>query len=931
MNLMITGRRKGKAGFRGMKSRILLSVVTAVMVLCPAGAFADSTYSTQGESKDFKSFQRDGVTYYDIYNGQTEGRPVIDDMDKLMRDVIYKCKFETTDGSGEKTVYKTPAEYWAAFANGVFASNPESYYSYDGQSYKTRFTGYPESKKGKKSYYGDLQDALCTEEGGKYYNGGPSSDRQKDILTRTTGIQTASNLNDVQEAAYYALSHMNSGKIKASDFRKFSSLKAMEDDKGDGKVLYNLLTTRDRQGKTFRYIYNCMGIAYSNFTVTPISAPVEGSKSTGVTTALKDYDNLDDAIDDVKSGKSIDGFTASEDDKVTSDSFRNSSTGEQSKTLTLGERKAETLSSTVSHSEQVSFSSTQSANFHFGTDAAFFKAETGFSFTEGKLWENGVSDSNSTEKEESSESSLSLNLPGHTAATQSIVDTTSIETMVYDCPVRISFTVTIFSYNGCYYDDKAQTTYFTSAGYSQSGFMSQFKDAHSNLKSRIAHKGDSGYDRSSGITRGIKVKHGASYQRDCFDWDNPWVDHLDYGAIEKQMGDVGISPGYKDTVDFITTKQPISVTGAELKREGKGHQAFISDILPLYPLGEVSLKNPDDAERTIENGSSFYLRNIKMEASDNKDGDFYGFSNSKGSWSIVDDKGNQIKSSDVISLTKNSNGDYVVKGLAKGTARVKYFVGSKDYRIYSDKSEESKPSTYVYTDPADVSTPEIEITVTGQAAADNSKSKNTKDNAADKKTGTSGSKSGGAKSSGGSGSADDNDSPKITDTDKNQILGTLDCSAGQCSVAQAVLFLKNSMDAESDLSEQIYTRALMQLASDQIDSNDTHAKCEIDAIVWGAKAGLFDEMDRGMLASQSGITEVEFAEIAYKGAVLNGDDVNCDDVIGDYAGADSLDSYEKKAMNWAIGKGLLSDKESSSKKLEPDRILSDSEAAAFFK
>ena len=146
-----------------------------------------------------------------------------------------------------------------------------------------------------------------------------------------------------------------------------------------------------------------------------------------------------------------------------------------------------------------------------------------------------------------------------------------------------------------------------------------------------------------------------------------------------------------------------------------------------------------------------------------------------------------------------------------------------------------------------------------------------------------------------------------------------------------MLFLKNSMDAESDLSEQIYTRALMQLASDQIDSNDTHAKCEIDAIVWGAKAGLFDEMDRGMLASQSGITEVEFAEIAYKGAVLNGDDVSCDDVIGDYAGADSLDSYEKKAMNWAIGKGLLSDKESSSKKLEPDRILSDSEAAAFFK
>ena len=147
----------------------------------------------------------------------------------------------------------------------------------------------------------------------------------------------------------------------------------------------------------------------------------------------------------------------------------------------------------------------------------------------------------------------------------------------------------------------------------------------------------------------------------------------------------------------------------------------------------------------------------------------------------------------------------------------------------------------------------------------------------------------------GSGSADDNDSPKITDTDKNQILGTLELQCGTVfRRTGGATLLKNSMDAESDLSEQIYTRALMQLASDQIDSNDTHAKCEIDAIVWGAKAGLFDEMDRGMLASQSGITEVEFAEIAYKGAVLNGDDVSCDDVIGDYAARTASTAMRKK-------------------------------------
>lgn len=116
----------------------------------------------------------------------------------------------------------------------------------------------------------------------------------------------------------------------------------------------------------------------------------------------------------------------------------------------------------------------------------------------------------------------------------------------------------------------------------------------------------------------------------------------------------------------------------------------------------------------------------------------------------------------------------------------------------------------------------------------------------------------------------------------------------QIKSSDVISLTNNSMDAESDLSEQIYTRALMQLESDQIDSNDTSAKCETDAIVWGAKTGLFDETDRGMMASQRGITEVEFAEIAYRGTVLNGDDVSCEAVIGDYAGVDSLDSYEKK-------------------------------------
>ncbi|MDO4384058.1 MAG: hypothetical protein Q4C18_06165, partial [Eubacteriales bacterium] len=793
---------------------------------------------------------------------------------------------------------------------GIYASNRESYYSYGGKSFQSRFQSNP----GKGNAYGNLMEAFTRSDSVKYYNTKKGAERLRDVVTQMTGIQTARNLNDVQEAAYNQLAHLNSGKIKASDFRKHSSLKAMADDTGEGKVLYSLLATRDREGGTFRYGYNCLGIAYSNFSVSPISAEENESNSTGVTTALKGYDTLDDAKNDVKVGKSISGFTSSVDDTVTKDSFKNSSTMEQSKTLTTGESKSETMSSTVSHSEQVSFSTSQKAIFSFGKDTAFFKGGMEFEFTEGKLWENGVSDTASTEQHSSTESSVSLTLPGHTAATQSMVNSSFTDVMSYDCPVRISYTVTIFSYSGCYYDDNAATTYFTSQGYNQNGFMTQFKDAHNNLRERVDHTGDAGFDRSNGITKGIKVKHG--YSRSSFDWNTPWVDHLDYREIEKKINEMG-GLNYSDCIDNLTKNQPISLAGAKLERHGKGNQAFISAIIPIYTIREVTLQNPGDSNQKVKEGDSLYLRNIKMDATDVENGDFYGFKASKGTWAIVDEEGRK-ETSNVISLTQNSSGDYIVKGLKKGTAHVKYSVGTKAYQLFDEKTDESDPKSYVYVNPSDVETPIIDITV---------KKKKEKAETSKVKSGTAESNK-----TGGTDKAQKNSKlPEISEEEESNILKTLDCEAEQCSVAEASLYLKNSFGAQSDLNEQLYAAALKQMAEDKLKSGSTHQQYEIDAVVWALKSGLFDEMDGGMYTSTRGITELEFAELVYKGMKTFGKDVKCENVLKDYSGTENLDEFEKKAMNWVIGKGILSKDEQESHKVNPDRIMSDKEAAAFLK
>ena len=880
-----------------MRRNLSAMILAIILGLNPIRVFAGDEYKPLGKPEDFKSFVRDGITYYDIYGGATNGRPTINNLENLIKDSIYNNPVNADASS------KTPAEYWAGLARGIYASNQESFYSYGGHPFKSRFQMNP----GQKNSYGNVMEAFTRKDGVKYASSKKGPERLKDVVTQMTGMQTASNLNEVQEAAYSQLAHLNSGKIKASDFRKHSSLKAMAEDKSDGKVIYNLLATRDREGGTFRYGYTCLGIAYSNFSVSPITGVLnEGdTNSTGATTALKEYDTLDEAKNDVKLGKNISGFSSSVDDKVTKDSFKNSSTKEQSKTMTTGESKSETLSSTVSHSEQVSFSTSQKASFSFGLEQAFFKGGMEFEFTEGKLWEKGVSDTSSTEQHSSTESSVSLSLPGHTAATQSIVNSSFTDVMSYDCPVRISYTVTIFSYSGCYYDDNAATTYFTSKGYNQNGFMTQFKDAHNNLAARVEHAGDAGFDQSNGITKGIKVKHG--YSRSSYDWDTPWVDHLEYGEIEKRIKEMNQGPSYDDSIRKLTENQPISLTGATLERHGKGNQAFISAILPLYTIQEVTLKKPEDGNQTLTKGDSLYLRNVKLEATDVENGDFYGFKASKGTWEITDEDGKKAES-DVISLTKNSSGDYVVKGLQKGTAYVKYSVGEKAYRLFNESSDEDDSATFVYVNPSVVETPIIEICVKEKKKAENPSENVNKTNQSTEAA---------------------ENLPKISQEEETKVLHTLDCEDEQCSVAEAALYLQNYLNAKLNLNEQLYVKALKEMVEEGNSRLDTKEQKEISAVVWALKSGLFDEMAGGMYASTKGISELEFSELVYKGMEKMGRNVESTDVIDEYEGSNRLDRFERKAMNWAINQGILSETEEQEKVVQPDRTLNEKEVTDF--
>ena len=878
---------------RFSKRIIVVFTIMMMFLTCtvyPTRAFAAATYDTQGASEDFKSFTRhddnQDTTYYDIYEGQTKDRPVVDDLDVLMEQTLYNCKVIGTD--------HTPAQYWAAFANGVFAANPESYYSFNNRPYKDRFMNDVNGGRG----YGNLYKALSSVEGSSQSTG--KNKKTCDIHTIISGKRTAKNLNEVQEAAYSLLVEVKPGKIKTSDFRKHSSLKAMaEDDESDGTVMYNLMATRDRHGGTYRYIYNCLGIAYSDFSITPVSAEYneDEQNNTGMTPALRGYGNIDNALSAVRSGTKIEGFTAQENNKRTVSSLINESTQPATQQITTTKSREETLSSTISHKKQVTFSSTQSTKVSIGAaNDDFFHAEAGFSFTEGALWEDGVSDTNSTKKSESSQSTQSIQIPGHTGVAQSCVNTDYVYSTVYDCPVAISYTVTIFSYDGCYYDDDAATTYFTSKGYSQSAFMTQFKNANENLRERISR--DAGYDESNGITRGIKVKHG--YGRSSYDWDNPWIKHLDYSKISDAMKKIEIKPDYKETIQGLTENRAMSIAGGTLKRTGEGTQGTIGKIFPLYTLQTVKLNNANDSSQSVVPGKKLNLSTLEMNGVDEKDGAFYGFRSDKGSWVLADEDGNKVDTSDVVTLKEDPNGDFIVSGLKEGTAYVKYVVNNEAYQLYSEN-----PDIISYVKSSDVKRTPL-ITINVEEAADSDA------NSAHEQP------------------VENGENTEISETEKSEFLEALECAPGECSIAQATLLVKNSLGADLDLSEKMYVSALLQVTEDEMGSNSVQTKYETDAVVWATKEGIYDNVDREIIGLYSGITELEFAEIAYNAAKKYGCDVNCEDVSGEYAGFENLDDYEKTAMNWAISRGILTEDETASKVIKTDRIVSDKEAVAFF-
>lgn len=358
-----------------MKKRIISFSIIAAMLLSPIAAFADtdadstsestkvpgstaSGYTTVGDSEDFKTITQGDLTYHDIYNGKTEDRKEVDNLDALVKQALYKVP-----EGGKYSI----AEYWAAIATGIFAANPESYWSVNSRPFELRFmkdaapNNYVLSSSGSIiPSYGNLQYALSAQKKEKHTtNSNDKLTRLADVNTIYSGMRKANSLADVQTAACNLLAEVNPGRAQAKDFMKYNKLKAMSEDTTKDTVYYHLMATRDKMNNAFDYKYTCFGIAYSDFTIIPFT----GDDGQGATTALEGYSSLGPALAQVEKGKVIPGFSSEVEESEKKSHVINDSMEAAEHEVAYSWALDTTMSSTLSNSKALSFKQGESFEF----------------------------------------------------------------------------------------------------------------------------------------------------------------------------------------------------------------------------------------------------------------------------------------------------------------------------------------------------------------------------------------------------------------------------------------------------------------------------------------------------------------------------------------------------------------------------------------
>lgn len=297
-----------------------------------------------------------------------------------------------------------------------------------------------------------------------------------------------------------------------------------------------------------------------------------------------------------------------------------------------------TVASEINGSKEYGFEETVT----IGAEKEFplFKGSLEFSFTASQAISNGWSESKETSDEQSTSYNVAVELPPYTNVMMKQNSSETTETTTYNCPVALNFTVTVVEYtlDPTYNDADCRTQVLAAFG--------------GNARKDLYQRGV--------IEQTLTDPNGIV-------WNNLYAAN---GGLETMV----------DTM--LTATAPMASAGAKFEATLNTVTSEVSGLAPIYALSTIRAAD-NIMEYNLTPGEYLYVDNIELEGLNNQNAPYYGFSEEKGHWILVDKDGKPVDNSDVAVLETNATTGFT-KLKAKpvedeGVVYLKYLIDENCY------------------------------------------------------------------------------------------------------------------------------------------------------------------------------------------------------------------------------------------------------------
>lgn len=597
--------------------KTLFKTLSFVLMLCmlitaiPLSASAAATeanctvkyYTENGTPVGIKEILIDGNTYYDC-----SGNKSVTIDETYLKNVLNK-DVQLDDGTTINIL-----DQWAAIAAAIFENGgaytccPDD----NGDDYDNLFGKNYTNNSNENCYVGGALANSASQSGGKAGND----------YYHSTGLSVTDSLSEVRNIMGSEIANgVNKKNCSGSDILSqgttSDALPELKKNSTEQTVIYNMVTSVARDGKSSKYRYNSYGLAFYDFSLSVISDEnLEYVTDSGSATG-----NLTVGALDIESMKIKTSYI---------DSLTNNTGYDATKEFSVGITTSETITTSLQTGTSYSFSES------IGLSAEFkgIGAETSFTCAEAfsKVLTNEDCEAHTT----SPTSTTTFVVPAYTQAILKQDQGETDYTLSYDVPVALNFKVAVFSMSGDVYADGCLVCTMSTSGYSQRYFYTSFGEnnvnAYESLNYRYNNSDTQGVDSINGNTSAFFKRHGganAEIKKYNINWSNVATTYKN-------------NTGSKISIADFSTKIPMLAIGATSTIQCDIYSTEIAEYQPLYLPTKIVATNLESTDQIIVKGHTYNLNKIALAAKNNKDGLYYGFVYGDGHWEVCEGSENVL-------------------------------------------------------------------------------------------------------------------------------------------------------------------------------------------------------------------------------------------------------------------------------------------------